>query len=146
MKKQQRWFLFGGLLLASVAAPPSGVLRADIQAPPGADHSPTRKLGRGISNLLYGFTEVPVTLAHTNEYEGGAAAWSLGVVKGVGRGFARTGVGFWEVLTWPFPTEKGKYTPTLRRETPWILNGYQEFPPELGWESRYRYVRTTGSN
>lgn len=129
------------LALATVPA-----ARADIQAPPGADQSPTRKLSRGIANMTMGFTEVPVTIATTNEYEGNAAAWTLGVIKGFGRGFARTGVGFYEVLTWPFPTEKGKYTPTLRREVPWILNGYQEFPPELGFETRYRYTRTTGSN
>lgn len=132
-------------LFAAVAAPLAAA-RADIQAPPGADQSPTRKLSRGVANLTLGITEVPVTIAQTNEYEGNAAAWTLGVIKGFGRAFARTGVGFYEVVTWPFPTEKGKYTPTLRRDVPWILNGYQEFPPELGWETRYRYTRTTGSN
>ena len=134
------------LLAAAAAAVTATTARADIQAPPGADQSATRKLSRGIANLALGFTEVPGTIAQTNEYEGNAAAWTLGVIKGFGRGFARTGVGFYEVVTWPFPTEKGKYTPTLRREVPWTLNGYQEFPPELGWESRYRYSRTTGSN
>ena len=134
------------LVAAVVVVALPAVARADIQAPPGADHSPTRKLSRGVANVAFGFTEVPVTIARTNEHEGNAAAWTLGVIKGFGRGFARVGVGFYEVVTWPFPTEKGKYTPTLRREVPWILNGYQEFPPELGFETRYRYTRETGSN
>ena len=134
------------LIVMAAAVVPFTAARADIQAPPGADHSPTRKLSRGVANVTFGFTEVPVTIARTNEYEGNAAAWTLGVIKGFGRGFARVGVGFYEVVTWPFPTEKGKYTPTLRREVPWILNGYQEFPPELGFETRYRYTRETGSN
>ncbi len=128
-------------LLFSVAA-----VRADIQAPPGAEHGPTRKLGRAVGNLFLGFTEVPVTIAQVNDDEGNAAAASYGVIRGFGRGFARTGVGFYEFLLWPFPLHKGTYRPTLRPEVPWILSGYQEFPPELGWESRYGYPRATGSN
>lgn len=139
-------FLLCSLAAAVVVAAPLAAARADIQAPPGADQSPTRKLSRGVANMALGFTEVPVTIAQTNEAEGNAAAWTFGVIKGFGRGFARVGTGFYEVVTWPFPTEKGKYTPVLRRDVPWILNGYQEFPPELGFETRYRYVRTTGSN
>ena len=120
--------------------------RADIQAPPGADHGPTRKLSRAVSNLFLGFTEVPVTIAQVNSDEGNSAAVSYGVIRGFGRGFARTGVGFYELLFWPFPLNKSSYRPTLRPEVPWILSGYQEFPPELGWETRYGYPRATGSN
>jgi len=56
---------------------------ADIQDPPGNDFGPTRKLGRGISNLIIAPTE-----------------------------FFTTG-------------------------------GYAEFPPEVGNESKYPYVRDT---
>ena len=45
-------------------------------------------------------------------------------------------------MTAPFPINKGKYTPELLRDNvPWIHSGYEEFPPELGWESRYNYAR-----
>ncbi|HEY5036162.1 MAG TPA: exosortase system-associated protein, TIGR04073 family, partial [Chthoniobacterales bacterium] len=106
--------------------------RADIQDPPSADHGPTRKLARGISNMLFGWSEIPVTVGKVNEDEGNAAAASYGVIRGTGRAFARFGVGFYEAVLWPIPVYKGTYDPVLRSDVPWIHRGYSEFPPELG--------------
>lgn len=114
---------------------------ADIQDPPAADHGPTRKLGRGVSNMLFGWTEIPVTIGKINSDEGNAAAASYGVIRGTGRAFARFGAGFYEVLFWPFPLYKGTYLPVLRNDIPWIHGGYSEFPPEPGNETKYPYVR-----
>jgi putative exosortase-associated protein (TIGR04073 family) len=125
------------LFLAGFALP----CFADIQDPPAADHGPTRKLSRGFSNMVFGWTEIPVTIARTNSNEGNAAAASYGVIRGTGRAFARFGVGFYELLLWPFPVYKGTYFPILRSEIPWIHRGYSEFPPELGNETKYPYVR-----
>src|SRR5437016_12544539 len=86
---------------------------ADIRDPPAADHGPTRKLGRGLSNMVFGWSEVPVTMAKINTDEGNAAAAGYGVIRGTGRAFARFGVGFYEVLLWPFPVYKGTYLPIL---------------------------------
>ena len=119
----------------------TAVCRADIQDPPANDHGPTRKLGRGLSNFVFGVSEVPVTIATINEREGNAAAAGYGVVRGVGRSFARFGVGFYEIVTFPFPAYRGTYMPVLRSDIPWIHGGYQEFPPELGFETKYPYVR-----
>ncbi len=105
------------------------------------DFGPTRKLGRGISNIFFGITELPWTMMDVNYYEGNAAGFSYGVVRGAGRSFARFGMGWYEVLTFPFPLERSSYRPPYRSDIPWIHSGYQEFPPELGWESRYNYVR-----
>ena len=58
-----------------------------------------------------------------------------------GDAFARFGVGFYEVLLWPFPIYRGTYQPLLPSDIPWIHRGYGEFPPELGNESKYPYVR-----
>jgi putative exosortase-associated protein (TIGR04073 family) len=113
----------------------------DIHDPPAADHGPTRKLGRGLSNMALGWAETPVTIGEINKKEGNAAAAGYGVVRGVGRSFARFGVGFFEVVTFPFPTYKGTYMPVLRSDIPWIHRGYKEFPPELGFETKYPYVR-----
>ena len=113
----------------------------DIQDPPSNDHGPTRKLGRGLTNLVFGCTEIPVTMAQINEREGNSAAAGYGVVHGTGRAFARFGVGFYEVLLWPFPIYRGTYQPLLPSDIPWIHRGYGEFPPELGNESKYPYVR-----
>jgi putative exosortase-associated protein (TIGR04073 family) len=114
---------------------------ADIQDPPGADHGSTRKLARGLSNLVFGWAEIPVTIGKVNSEEGNSAAASYGVVRGTGRAFARLGAGFYEVLLWPFPVYKDTYLPVLRSDIPWIHRGYSEFPPELGNESKYPYVR-----
>jgi len=114
---------------------------ADIQDPPAADYGPTRKLGRGLSNVVFGWTEIPVTIGTINSAEGNSAAAGYGVVRGTGRAFARFGVGLYEALLWPIPVYNGTYFPVLRSDIPWIHRGYSEFPPELGNESKYPYVR-----
>lgn len=115
---------------------------ADIQDPPSHDYGPTRKLGRGLSNLVFGIAELPVTIAKINEREGNAAAAGYGVVRGLGRSGARVGSGLFEFLTFPFPTNHRTYYPLLPSDVPYIHAGYQEFPPELGNESKYPYART----
>jgi putative exosortase-associated protein (TIGR04073 family) len=114
---------------------------ADIQDPPANDHGPTRKLGRGLSNLVFGWSEIYPTVAKVNTDHGNSAAAGYGVVRGVGRGFARFGVGFYEVLTFPFPINRGTYMPILPSDVRYIHAGYSEFPTELGNESKYPYVR-----
>lgn len=114
---------------------------ADIQDPPINDQGPTRKLSRGIANVLFSFGEMVQQPTLMNEREGNNAAWSYGIVKGIGRFAARTGCGVWDVLTFPFPTNKGSYKQPYKSSIPWIHGGMDEFPPELGWETRYRYVR-----
>lgn len=115
---------------------------ADIQDPPMNDQGPTRKLGRALSNLTLGITEIPHTIAQINDREGNAAAVSYGVVKGFGRFFQRFHYGVYELFTFPFPTVKGSYRPPYKSNIPWIHGGYEEFPPELGFNTKFRYVRT----
>lgn len=113
----------------------------DIHDPPANDFGPTRKLGRGLANIAFGVTELSVRPAMINEREGNSAAWSYGVVQGVGRFFARLGYGVYETLTFPFPTTWDSYRTPYKSNIPWIHGGMEEFPPELGWETRYRYTR-----
>lgn len=126
-------------LLAAVAVVATAV--ADIQQPPASDFGPTRKLGRGIGNIAFGPTELIDTIFMVNYEEGNSAAFSYGLVRGVGRSFARLGYGIYEVVTFPFPTVRGSYRPPYRSDIPWINSGYTEFPPELGFETKYNYVR-----
>lgn len=114
---------------------------ADIQDPPGNDYGPTRKLGRAVSNIFFGITEAPYVYENIAETEGDSAAWSYGWIKGFGRVAAREGAGWIELLTWPFPTYKGSYRPFYQSNIPWVNGGYAEFPPELGFETKYRYSR-----
>lgn len=127
------------ILLCALAS--AGIAMADIQAPPASDQGPTRKLGRGLSNVLFGPAELIDSMTAVNYSEGNSAAFGYGLVRGVGRSFARLGYGIYEIVLFPFPTQKGTYKPPYKSDVPWINSGYQEFPPELGWESRFDYVR-----
>lgn len=121
------------------------VALADIHDPPANDQGPTRKLSRGIANMFLGASEIIQTPNEIQAREGDAAAWTYGPIRGVGRFFFRFGIGFYEVVTFPFPTTKGSYRPPYKLDPPWIHGGYEEFPPELGFESRYNYVRDYNS-
>jgi putative exosortase-associated protein (TIGR04073 family) len=114
---------------------------ADIQDPPANNYGPTRKLGRGLSNVVFGIAELPVQIARVNEREGNAAALSYGVVRGLGRSYMRFHTGLWEMFSFPFPANRGTYRPILPSHYRHIHGGYEEFPPELGNESKYPYVR-----
>jgi putative exosortase-associated protein (TIGR04073 family) len=130
------------LFLAAVAGLASGAF-ADIQDPPSNDYGPTRKLGRGISNFVIAPTEFFVTVNQINQTEGNSAAAGYGVWRGLGRTAARHVAGLIEILTFPFPISRGTYYPILRPDIPYIHAGYAEFPPEVGNESKYPYVRDT---
>jgi putative exosortase-associated protein (TIGR04073 family) len=114
---------------------------ADIQQPPCSEWGPTRKLGRGIGNIAFGITELPNSMMSVNYFDGNNAAFSYGIVRGVGRTFARLGYGLYDTFLFPFPTYKGTYAPPYKSNVQWIWSGYSEFPPEMLFESRYPYVR-----
>jgi len=128
---------FSASLLAAFAT--SAI--ADIQAPPMAQQDPIRKLGRGISNIAWGVTELPNIIAGTNETEGNSAALGFGIVLGTHRSVIRITRGVFDVLTWPVPLYKGSFRPPFHSALIWGHNGYSEFPPELGFETRYNYAR-----
>ena len=129
------------LLAVTISAVFAVTSQADIHDPPGNDYGPTRKLGRGLSNLFLAPAEVFTTVAKVNTDEGNAAAAGYGVVRGTWRSMARHGAGLLEILTFPFPTWHDGYYPMLPLDVPYIHAGYSEFPPELGNESKYPYVR-----
>jgi putative exosortase-associated protein (TIGR04073 family) len=105
------------------------------------DQGPSRKLARGIANIAFGLTEIPFELILNNEAEGNATSVTYGGVRGVGRFLSRLGFGVYEVVTFPVPTHKGTYYPPYKSNIPWVNGGMEEFPPELGFETRYNYSR-----
>jgi putative exosortase-associated protein (TIGR04073 family) len=125
-------------LLTALVAP----ALADIHDPPMNDYGPTRKLGRGLANILFSVTELSVQPTMMNEREGNNAAFTYGILKGFGRFFARVGYGVYETATFPLPVVRSNYRVPYKGAPPWIHGGLEEFPPELGWESRYKYCRT----
>ena len=119
----------------------AGSLFGDIQDPPANDYGPTRKLGRGLSNFFLAPAEVFVTVTTVNTYDSNAAAFGYGMVRGIGRSATRHVAGFLEAVLAPFPAWRESYYPLLPSDIPYIHAGYSEFPPELGNESKYPYVR-----
>ena len=124
-----------GLLLTS------SLVSADIQQPPSSEWGPTRKLGRGLGNIAFGLTELPTSMMSVNYFEGNSAAFSYGIVRGVGRTLARLGYGLYDTFLFPVAAYKGTYAPPYKSNVQWIWSGYSEFPPELLFETRFPYVR-----
>ena len=135
------------VLIASSLIALSGFAAADIQAPPGSQYTSGRKLGRAVSNILYGFMEIPEQIIRKDDEFGRKAAWSYGVVDGTNRALRRLGYGFYELFTFTCPTYRGTYKQPYERcgednrIQMNVADGLSEFPPELGFETYYRYGR-----
>ena len=97
------------LLCASLA-------HADNDQPP-SNQNALRKLGRGVSNLLFGIVEVPNQFTKTTSENGGAAGVTYGIGKGIVRWVCREAVGGYEIVTFPVPVPRG-YKPVMRPEFP----------------------------
>ncbi|MFQ5827650.1 MAG: exosortase system-associated protein, TIGR04073 family [Candidatus Methylomirabilia bacterium] len=81
---------------------------------------------RGFANLTLGFvTEWPKTIYYESVEHGVPYGLTVGALKGVGWGVLRTGVGAYEVATFPVPVPRN-YKPML----------FPEFPHELREQTR----------
>jgi putative exosortase-associated protein (TIGR04073 family) len=135
-------------VIATVLASLTFPIAADIHAPPGSTYTSSRKLGRAISNILYGFTEIPEQIVRKNETYGRKAGWSYGVVDGTSRSLRRLGYGFYELFTFTCPTYRGTFKPPYERcgeDNRIEMNvhdGLSEFPPELGFETHFAHSRS----
>jgi len=140
----KRWLITSIALLSLVS-----VATADIQAPPASEYTATRKLGRALSNILYGFVEIPAQIGRKGDMYGRKAGYSYGIVNGTYKGFKRLGYGFYELFTFRCPTYKGTFRPPYQKcGADWRIemnpnDGLSEFPPELGFESYFSHSRRT---
>jgi putative exosortase-associated protein (TIGR04073 family) len=137
------------LLLITVAfSSLFGIVSADIHAPPGSTYTAERKLGRALSNILYGVIEIPEQIVRKNEAYGRKAGWGYGAVDGTSRALRRVGYGFYELFTFTCPTYRGTFKPPYERcgqDNRIEMNvhdGLSEFPPELGFETYFRHSRS----
>jgi putative exosortase-associated protein (TIGR04073 family) len=115
---------------------------ADIQSPPGHHYNWSRKLSRGLGNIMYGFTEPLSVWQRTNRSDGANAAAADFIVEGIKRTIVRAGYGVYEIATFPQPTWKNTYRPPYYRKEkidPWW--GYTEFAPDLGGGAHVDYSR-----
>ena len=114
---------------------------ADIQDPPG-NLGPVDKLGRGVSNVMFGWTELFSTMIRDGD-DSHTKSWGSGAVRGWNRMLARYGWGFYEISTYAVPIYKSSYRApytyknTIMRPT----KGFDEFSPEIGYQSARNYSR-----
>ena len=136
------------LAIASTFIVLTGLAAGDIQSPPGSHYTSSRKLGRAISNILYGFVEIPEQIVRKNDTYGRKAGWTYGAVDGTNRAFRRLGYGFFELITFSLPTYRGTFKPPYEKcgqDNHIEMNvhdGLSEFPPELGFETYYSHNRS----
>ena len=138
MKNRIFLTLIAAVTLCSVA-------QADIQSPPGHHYNWSRKLSRGIGNVLFGWFEYPAVWRKTNESDGAIAAASDFLIEGTKRTFVRAGYGLYEIATFPVPSWKRTYRPPYHHKEAldnWW--GYTEFAPELGFRSEIPYSSSQG--
>ncbi|MCL5269758.1 MAG: exosortase system-associated protein, TIGR04073 family [bacterium] len=65
------------------------------------------KLGRGVTNVLTCWVEVPRNIAIEWERTDPVTGFIMGTVQGVGWGFARFATGVYDTVTFPFPVPPG---------------------------------------
>ena len=84
---------------------------------------PERKLGRGINNMteFVRLGEIRRSMEQTAMWDNNDAAYTTGFIAGFNRSVARTFVGAYEVLTFPFPG----YDPYLMPENPVYPDNYK---------------------
>ena len=114
---------------------------ADIQAPPASRQTAIHKLGRGVSNVLYGLAELPTRVMRVNGEDGNNAAFGAGIVEGAHRSIVRVGYGIFEIVTFPAKTYKQSYKAPYQNIEYDPFNGYAEYAPEIGFQSKFGYGR-----
>jgi putative exosortase-associated protein (TIGR04073 family) len=81
---------------------------------------PEQKFGRGISNSLEitRFGEMRRSIEQTAVFESPSAGYTTGAVRGLNRTLARTGLGLFEIVTFPFPMPGAGYRPICTHYLP----------------------------
>jgi len=75
----------------------------------------TRKLGRGVGNILTGWIELPKNIYDTSVESNVFAGLTLGTAKGIGMTVMRAVVGAYETVTFPIPLPED-YKPIVEPE------------------------------
>ncbi|MBI4342683.1 MAG: exosortase system-associated protein, TIGR04073 family [Candidatus Omnitrophica bacterium] len=73
------------------------------------------KLGRGATNFLGGWLEIPYTIHQHSSQSDTAGSFLTGTARGAVRGAIRTAVGLYEMVTFclPYPEQYAPILPTL---------------------------------
>jgi putative exosortase-associated protein (TIGR04073 family) len=78
---------------------------------------PEQKLGRGISNTMEitRFGDMRQSIEQTAVFNSPSAGYTVGAIQGLDRTLTRTGVGVFEVVTFPLPMPGSGYGPLFPR-------------------------------
>lgn len=99
-------------------------LNAAVNEDYNSDYTAGRKIGRSLSNIVLGVVELPKAMVEEDKKAGAVAAYSTGVVKGLGRFVVREVVGVWELVTFWTPDKEPKVTPEYVWDMP-VDEGYE---------------------
>lgn len=143
MKKLTVFLVLVAVISTSAIITP--LAEADIHEPPKMRFTASRKFGRGVSNIIYGWTEIPATMHRWGECgEQVTGIWTAGFFQGLHRAGVRMKFGIYEVVNFKKPLYKNSYRPPYAsiNYLPMINdNGYEEFPPQIGELSTVGYTR-----
>lgn len=109
--------LVAGLLAWNIPAVAQAYnVAEDLPKPTGIEKALT-KLGRGLSNIMLGWAEIPVTFDKKLK-QGKPLGYLLGVVPvlGTARALMRTSTGVFETFSFPFTDKAVNYEPLLEPE------------------------------
>src|SRR5208282_5751317 len=81
---------------------------------------PEQKLGRGVSNTfeIARMGDLRRSVEQTAVFESPSAGYTTGAVKGLAQTMTRTGVGLFEIVTFPIPMPKSGYGPLFPKYLP----------------------------
>ena len=84
---------------------------------------PERKFGRGLNNAteFARLGEIRRSMEQTGIWETPETAYTTGLIRGINRSLVRTGVGLYELVTFPFPD----YDPVFLPENPVYPDSYR---------------------
>jgi putative exosortase-associated protein (TIGR04073 family) len=86
-------------------------------------YDPGDKLVRGLANTFLGLLEVPKKIHSETQADNSILrGWTIGLGKGLGYAVLRTGVGLYEIVTFPFAAPEG-YRPIVKPDYPWQASG-----------------------
>ena len=112
---RRHWWVISGLLVLGLSVPLGWTDSIDDFIGHHQLHPAFDKLGRGVSNTLLGWLEVPAAMSRRYEERNTAGSLFAGAAYGMVRGVVRTSVGVYEAVTFflPYPKDFAPILPTL---------------------------------
>lgn len=106
MRKRLIWWVLGMVVCGAVPSPAVFAAGQD-EPPPSYARGFTRKLGRGVANLITSPLELIRVPTLVSRKDGGLAGMTVGVARGAWAGLERAAAGVVDIVTFPVPFPSG---------------------------------------